>query len=145
MSTAVQKVAQSRSASSKSPGSLYELTREGRFRFNFHKGQLKAWDSNRRYIVILAGTQSGKTSFGPAWLYREITRRGPGDYLVVTPTFPLLELKALPEFRNLFEVLLRLGRYVGSPIRKFRFSEAGEIRAFGTKQGQPTTVYFGYA
>jgi hypothetical protein len=57
--------------------------------------------------------------------------RGPGDYLIGTPTFTLLELKALPEFKWLFEQTLRLGTYVGSPIRKFTFSDEGARRTFG--------------
>lgn len=117
----------------------------GKMRLNFHIGQWKAWESERRFVVVLAGTQGGKTSFGPHWLYREIKECGPGDYMVVTPTFQLLELKALPEFKKLFEHTLRLGRYTGSPVRKFTFSEAGEIATFGAKQDISTHVYFGYA
>src|SRR5688572_17260213 len=127
---------------------LMEIVTEGqaaRMRLNFHKGQWQAWQSLARFVVVLAGTQGGKTSFGPHWLYREIQRRGPGDYMVVTPTFQLLELKALPEFRKLFESVLRLGRFVASPVRKFVFSEGGERRTFGAKQKTPTVVYFGYA
>lgn len=72
--------------------------------------------------------------------------RGPGDYLVATPTFPLLELKALPEFRRLFEDLLALGRYVGSPTRAFTLSEAGQRRLFGNAgRSLATRVLFGYA
>lgn len=118
-----------------------------RLRLNFHPGQLKAWLSNKRFVLILAGTQGGKTSFGPHWLYREIQREGPGDYMVVTPTYPLLELKALPEFLRLFDHLLQLGKYVGSPSRKFVFSEDGARRTFGDRYDPltPTTVIFGYA
>src|SRR5918997_5523944 len=94
---------------------LIETTDDGRLRLHMHPGQLQAWESLKRFVVVLAGTQGGKTSFGPHWLYREIQRQGPGDYMVVTPTFQLLELKALPEFKKLFESLLRLGRYVASP------------------------------
>ncbi|NBW23611.1 MAG: terminase, partial [Caulobacteraceae bacterium] len=57
----------------------------------------------------MAGTQSGKTAFGPIWLLNEITRCGPGDYLVVTPTFQLLAKKALPEFLRLFNRMRGLG------------------------------------
>jgi hypothetical protein len=127
---------------------LMEIVTEGnvaKMRLNFHKGQWQAWESLKRFVVVLAGTQGGKTSFGPHWLYREIKKRGPGDYMVVTPTFQLLELKALPEFKKLFEHTLRLGRYTGSPVRKFLFSEQGEIATFGAKQENPTHVYFGYA
>jgi hypothetical protein len=119
----------------------------GKLRLHFHPGQWRAWQSERRFVVVLAGTQSGKTSFGPHWLYREIQRCGPGDYLVVTPTFTLLELKCLPEFRRIFETVLRLGRYVSSPVRKFTFSDSGSQRTFGERH-DPTksaTVFFGYA
>lgn len=98
--------------------------------------------------MVLAGTQGGKTSFGPHWLYREIQRRGQGDYYVVTPTFPLLEIKALPEFKRLFEEQLRLGKYRAGPVRHFLFSDAGARRTFGARYdpaGLKTKVFFGYA
>lgn len=112
---------------------------------HFHLGQWRALRSRKRYILVLAGTQSGKTSFGPHWLLQEICAKGAGDYLVVTPTFPLLEVKALPEFRRLFEEQLRLGTYQSSPVRKFALSKDGEKRLFGGPQLVPTHVYFGYA
>lgn len=126
---------------------LAEVTADRKLRLNFHRGQWRAWQSERRFVVVLAGTQGGKTSFGPHWLYREIQRQGPGDYLVVTPTFPLLELKCLPEFRRVFETYLHLGRFTASPARKFTFSEEGARRTFGDKfdATRPTVVFFGYA
>lgn len=117
-----------------------------RMRVNFHPGQMRAWNSQRRVVAVIAGTQSGKTCFGPHWLWREIQRCGPGDYMVVTPTFPLLELKALPEFRRLFEEMLTLGQYTGSPVRRFAFSPSGQRRTFGDYgRAYQTVVYFGYA
>ena len=127
---------------------LAEVLPGGKLRLHLHAGQRRAWASRRRFVCVLAGTQGGKTSFGPHWLYREICRRGPGDYMVVTPSFPLLELKALPEFRRLFEQQLQLGRYVASPIRKFTFSQAGGARTFGKgylASESPVHVYFGHA
>lgn len=115
-------------------------------RLHLHPGQKRAWDSRRRIVAVLAGTQGGKTSFGPHWLYREIKERGPGDYIIATPTFPLLELKCLPEFRGLFEDRLALGRYTASPVRKFSFSAAGQKRTFRDSGiDYRTNVYFGYA
>jgi hypothetical protein len=67
-----------------------------------HAGQLQAWDSDRRFVFVIAGTQSGKTSFGPWWLYREIKRCGDGDYLAVTATYDLFKLKMLPEMQRVF-------------------------------------------
>ena len=122
---------------------LPDGTRE--MRLHFHRGQRKAIHSHKRFVLILAGTQSGKTSFGPYWLYNEMQSRGPGDYLVATPTFPLLELKLLPEFKRLFEEHLQLGSYIGSPTRRFTLSSRGEEVVFGAVQTDPTHIYFGHA
>lgn len=82
----------------------------------------------------MAGTQSGKTSFGPWWLSREIERGGPGDYLAVTSSYDLFKLKLLPEMRTVFEHLLRRGRYwsgdriieIADPSGKFLASRADD-------------------
>jgi hypothetical protein len=34
-------------------------------KYNFHPGQERAWDAEKRIVAIIAGTRSGKTSFGP--------------------------------------------------------------------------------
>jgi hypothetical protein len=67
-----------------------------------HAGQRAALASTRRFVFIVAGTQSGKTSFGPWWLAREIERCGEGDYLAVTATYDLFKLKMLPEMKTVF-------------------------------------------
>lgn len=71
-------------------------------RLNLHPGQTKAWDSERRFVFAIAGTQGGKTTFGPWWLHREIERCGPGDYLAVSATYDLFKLKMLPEMLRVF-------------------------------------------
>jgi phage terminase large subunit-like protein len=71
-------------------------------RLVLHPGQVRVWDSRARFVLMLAGTQGGKTSFGPWWLWREIERAGPGDYLAVTATYDLFKLKMLPEIRAVF-------------------------------------------
>jgi len=124
---------------------LAVVSEDGTLHRYFHEGQRRALRSTKRFVVVLAGTQSGKTSFGPHWLLQEMRAQGPGDYMVVTPTFPLLEIKALPEFRRLFEMQLRLGTYQSSPVRKFTLSAAGARKLWGVDQITPTVVYFGYA
>ncbi len=93
----------------------YHLTPAGALSLDFHPGQWRAWDSNRRFVFVTAGTQGGKTSFGPFWLHREIYHpkagRGGGDYLAVTATYDLFKLKMLPALRETFETLFRCGRY----------------------------------
>ncbi len=88
-----------------------EIVGNNRLVLNFHEGQTRAWNSKARFPTILAGTQSGKTCFLPHWLHREIQECGPGDYIVATSTFPLLDKKLLPEFRFVFESLFNLGTY----------------------------------
>ncbi len=69
---------------------------------------------------MLAGTQSGKTSFGPHWLHREILRalesledlsEGLGDFLAVTATYDLFKAKMLPEMLIFFVEELKIGKY----------------------------------
>lgn len=64
---------------------------------------------------------------------------------MVAPTFVLLQLKLLPEFKRLFEKQLRLGEYTSSPIKHFTFTTEAEKRVFGEEQRVPTNVYFGHA
>ena len=92
-------------------GKLYEVTKKGQLVLHFHAGQAAAWRSTARFTWMLAGTQSGKTAMSPIWLWREIRTRGPGDYLAVTSTFPLLKLKMLPEYIRFFRDTLHLGEW----------------------------------
>jgi hypothetical protein len=103
-----------------------EITPEGKYILNLHPGQSKAWESRARFIVMTAGTQGGKTCFEPDWLRREINTCGTGDYLVITATFPLLELKLLPEFLFVFETTFKLGTYSDSKkILQFHHAAPG--------------------
>ena len=49
-----------------------EITSDGRMRVNLHPGQTRAHKSKARYVAVLAGSQGGKTCYGPHWLDREI-------------------------------------------------------------------------
>lgn len=74
-----------------------------------HAGQTQAHDSKKKHIFIISGTQSGKTSYLPIWLDREIKLKGEGDYLAVTATYDLLKLKFMPELQNYFVYLFGWG------------------------------------
>lgn len=80
---------------------LIVRTRNG-YDVRTHPGQREALNSLRRFVFIIAGTQSGKTSFGPWWLAREIENLGDGDYLAVTASYDLFKLKMLPEMKAVF-------------------------------------------
>jgi hypothetical protein len=102
---------------------------------------MQAWDSVRRIIAIIAGTQSGKTVYGPWWLLREIQSRGPGEYAVVSPTYAVMYRKLHQTFMEVFEPL---GRYIGSPIPRFIVSREGAARLFGDP-GASCVIFFCYA
>jgi hypothetical protein len=77
---------------------------------------------------MISGTGGGKSSWGPVWLWNEIQGRkdspgrGDGDYLVVSPTYKLLNLKVLPEFLHLFNDELKLGEW--KPSEKVFYTHA---------------------
>jgi hypothetical protein len=114
---------------------LWEVVQRGDeygLEYSFHLGQQRAWNSTARTVAMIAGFQSGKTSFEPLWLHREIEERGPGDYLAVTATFPLLELKMLPEFLHFFgPETLNLGEWVAKD-HLFRFWDHKTRILFGS-------------
>lgn len=72
-----------------------------------HEGQLQAWNSTARYVACYKGWQAGGTLIGPPWLMREMIRRGPGDYAVITPNYPLMDNKARPVLLQTFQGLIR--------------------------------------
>lgn len=76
-----------------------------------HAGQQQAWDSDSEVILLLCGTGGGKTTFSPAWLYREIQRRGRMDYLAVSSTFPVFNHSFLPSMLEYFCRRLKWGTY----------------------------------
>jgi len=80
----------------------------------FHQAQNILWDADRRSVVMSAGSQSGKTSWGPWWILREVyEKRGPGDYIAVTASFDLFKLKMLPSMLAVFDGIFQLGRFWG--------------------------------
>lgn len=101
--------------------------------------------SEKRFILVLAGTQSGKTSSAPWWMFREICRKGPGDYIVAAPTFRLLDMKCVPEYKRLFEERLQIGTMRQHPTPLFTLSPRGEEVCFGSVQRDRTRILFGHA
>ena len=94
--------------------------------------------------MMLAGARSGKTALGPVWLYREMQRRGPGDYLVAAPSYKLIDKAAAPELEHTFGRILKLGTLIKSPF-EFRISADGEAKLFGGPQERPSRILFGHA
>jgi len=99
-------------------------------RLSFHPGQSRAWHSDKRFVFVIAGTQGGKTTYGPWWLWREIKRNGPGDYLAVTASFDLFKLKMLPEMKSVFCDVLDIGRWwAGQRVIEIKNFETNKFEA----------------
>lgn len=113
-------------------------------KFSFHAGQARAWQSTARFTWMLAGTQGGKTSFQPLWMWREMQRKGPGDYIAATATFPLLGNKLLPEFMRLFRDTLHLGEYRAVPkIFEIDGNRAALVFQDGRWRDEKSRIIFG--
>jgi hypothetical protein len=110
----------------------------------FSRGQRQAMESKKRIVAIFAGWQSGKSEIGPPWLLNEMLAKGPGDYLIASPTFPLMSKKVLPIFQRLFERMMNLGKFVGGK-NIFTFSDEGCMRLWGHIPNDPARVLFGHA
>lgn len=109
---------------------------EKTLKLNLHPGQLRAWNSTARIVAILAGSQSGKTSFLPWMLHREIMQQSqidnglPQDYLAVTANYDLFKLKFLPELKTVFEDITQIGRYWSSTkVIELKDPETGKFKA----------------
>ena len=125
---------------------IEETTRSGTrgLAYNFHPGQERAWKSEKAVVAIIAGGRSGKTSFGPLWLHREMLAKGPGDYLVAAPNFPLIDKAAGPEVEHFFARRLGVGEMKRSPMQ-FVFSESGARAVWGRAPDRQPRILFGHA
>jgi len=95
------------------------------------------------YLCTRSFVPTHNTSFGPPWLEREMKRCGPGDYLAVAPTFPLLDNGIRPEIENLFGRLRQLG---SGTQRQFSISEDGYRRLWPDhSEPRPCRIIYGHA
>lgn len=78
-------------------------------KINPHWGQIRTLNTKSRVCFISAGRQSGKTAWGPIWMYYKMQKCGDGDYLAVSPSFPLQDKKLIPVYIQFFEKTLGIG------------------------------------
>ena len=112
-----------------------------------HARQKQVKQSDKRFVLALAGVRSGKTSIGPWWLCDTMQDYGPGPYLLVAPTFTLLDKAAVPEVRTVLGRILGLGEVVGGSSGYFRISDEGHRRLWPDLPPplEPSRIIFGYA
>lgn len=96
---------------------------DGALHINPHRGQEKVLNSKKKTVLVLAGNQSGKTSIGAVWMYNQIlewdrkvqdpsikTARDVCFWAVIS-SYPLLNEKLLPVYRDFFIRILKIGEY----------------------------------
>lgn len=100
----------------------------GELHLNLNEAQQCVDKSKKRFVCLFAGTQGGKTSYAPWWLFDQIqlTARPDelNDYLVVTATYPLMNLKLLPAFVEVYEDILKIGK-LNKAEKVIQFSYGG--------------------
>ena len=102
------------------PKPLYEVVGD-KLVVRPHDGQIKALNSDKRIIAVLAGTQSGKSTLAPLWMLNEIRAWDKkvlageavldAAFMVVSTTHPLLERKLAPIYIDFFVDTLQIGTY----------------------------------
>jgi len=70
-------------------------------KITLHEYQAKAWRSKSRFVFFCAGVQSGKTMFGTMWMLNEVKQGGPGEYIILAPTYKILQQSTLVKFAEL--------------------------------------------
>jgi hypothetical protein len=92
---------------------LYAVDGDG-LHLYLNEAQQAVERSKKRFVCLFAGTQGGKTSYAPWWLFDRIKESCKtdelNDYIVVTATYPLMNLKLLPAFIEVYEDVLDIGR-----------------------------------
>lgn len=69
--------------------------------FTNYPWQAKIWNSDKRFLALCAGVQGGKTTFGAVWMINEMHKRGKGQYLIVAPTYKMLNQSTLTKFQEI--------------------------------------------
>ncbi len=102
-----------------------------------------SWD--HLYLCGRSMVPTHNSEFGPYWLAREIGERGPGDYLIAGPNFPLLSKKVMPAFLKLFKRQLKWGKLTGGRSQHFELNGYAQKCLWGKVQDEDTKIFFGHA
>lgn len=68
-----------------------------------HPFQWQTMQSEKRFVAMIAGSGGGKTHFGPVWLAQEIQKYPKDTFLIVAPTFKMLQRTVIPKIELCFK------------------------------------------
>lgn len=100
-----------------------------RVQVHLHRGQTRVWLSTKRYILVVAGRQAGKTMCGTYWLLNKITQDQTADYLIAAPTYKLLTQATLHRFLQIINVP---GKW-NEQRKEFMLAKGGRVFARSTE------------
>ncbi len=92
-----------------------------------HDYQAKAFESQARFIGLIAGTGGGKTFLGPIWLLKQVRNYPQDSFFVIAPTFPLFNRTTLPEFKKRFDYEPEIRGEYKEQKREYRLGTGGII------------------
>lgn len=109
---------------------LWQVGSDGRIHYSLHKFQKQARDDNKTtYLFFIAGSGVGKSSFIPIKLETWIKKRRGGRYLVVEPSYQMVETIARPYITEYFEHTPLKGKW---DEKHRRYSGNGYVIYFGS-------------
>ena len=116
-------------------------TEAARRLIKLHDGQTAVFQTDARFVALIAGTGGGKTFVGPYWLAREIAKNPQGTFGVGAPTYKMLHRVTAPELVKAFRGTTLEGEYKSS-AGEYRLPTGGIIYlcsmedAYHTEGGQ---------
>ena len=64
--------------------------------------QGRAFNSSKQFVIVVCGSQSGKTYLGAVWSYNKIVNFSKSNGLISAPTYKILNQSTLEKFFQLF-------------------------------------------
>lgn len=78
------------------------MTKRLELDIKLHKEQWAAFNSNKQFIAVVAGVQSGKTFLGSVWTQKKVSEFPDKNGLIAAPSYKILNQSTLEKFFNLF-------------------------------------------
>ncbi len=110
---------------------LWDQVINGTRVFTPHEGQRKIINSEARFLAAIAGTGGGKTALGPIWLMIEIQKYPKSDWMVLAPTFKILERATVPTLIEKLAGTRFEGHYVEG---RYNLPDGGKIYCLSTER-----------
>jgi len=96
-----------------------------KIRVELHKYQMQVMQSMKRFILMVAGTQGGKTTTGAYWIFKEIDNYPQDEYLIAAPTYKIMGQSTLPRFLDVMRGMIP-GKW-NEQKKEFKIRAGGKV------------------